>query len=493
MRFRPAVFAVLLAAGIALLLAAASAAKASQALTPAQLHSAYALPTRGARGQTIAVVSAYNAPNAAGDLAAYSKRFGLPPCTVADGCLRVLNQDGKTAPLPQADPTGGQFLTESSVGAQLAHAVCQSCKVMLVEANSPSNYDLAPAISAAAKAGATVTVTAIDPIESPTDATFAAAFTQPHTAVVAATGDAEIGSYGFTGDVHFPSTLPDVVAVGGTQLELSRSDGYAREGAWAGTVSGCSSYFQAPTWQTMDAAASTCGPLRPVADIAAVADPGALVRVSGAGVPGGPWFAATGTSVSAPIVAGVIGLAGSAGSGETKLLYDRLAADPGALHDIRTGGNAPYCGNRICKADQGYDGPTGLGTPYGLEAFLPGGPVVSSAHPRITLAAPGRGVAIDRRWRVRIPLANGNAFRVSGSLILRRALRIGGRLRTLQFGTTTFRLGPLAGAGPRVTIATDQRRLLARLGSLTAYARLRVRGAMGRTVTVTRRVRIKAP
>src|SRR2546428_8545890 len=50
--------------------------------TPADLQSAYTLPGASAgAGQTIAIVDAYDNPNAEADLAAYRSQFGLPPCT----------------------------------------------------------------------------------------------------------------------------------------------------------------------------------------------------------------------------------------------------------------------------------------------------------------------------------------------------------------------------------------------------------------------------
>ena len=55
--------------------------------------------------QTVAVVDAYSTPKLAANLAVYRKQYGLPPCTTASGCLRIVNQQGKAAPLPK--PTRG--------------------------------------------------------------------------------------------------------------------------------------------------------------------------------------------------------------------------------------------------------------------------------------------------------------------------------------------------------------------------------------------------
>src|SRR6185312_16627533 len=67
---------------------------------PTDIQSAYALDPRRGKGQTVAVVDAYGYRAAAADLAAYRKAAKLPPCTAANGCLRILNQNGASAPLP---------------------------------------------------------------------------------------------------------------------------------------------------------------------------------------------------------------------------------------------------------------------------------------------------------------------------------------------------------------------------------------------------------
>jgi subtilase family serine protease len=76
----------------------APAAGSPSGLSPANLQSAYKLPssTAGA-GQTVAIVDAYNDPNAEADLGVYRSQFGLPPCTTANGCFRKVNQTGGTS------------------------------------------------------------------------------------------------------------------------------------------------------------------------------------------------------------------------------------------------------------------------------------------------------------------------------------------------------------------------------------------------------------
>src|SRR5581483_8703908 len=168
---------------------AAATAPAHASLTPGEIHRAYGLPSTGAAHQTIAIVSAYDDPHVQNDLSAYTRRFGIPACTVANGCFRVLNQSGSTGPLPQKDPTGGTFITESSVGAEVARGVCQSCAITLVEASSLSEADLSAATATAARAGAQTIVAAFNIPASAGNASFAGDYTTPKALVVASAGD----------------------------------------------------------------------------------------------------------------------------------------------------------------------------------------------------------------------------------------------------------------------------------------------------------------
>src|SRR3982751_5854718 len=63
-------------------------------LTPNNLRSAYALPSSGSQQATVAIVDAYDDPNAEADLRVYRAQFGLPACTSASGCFRKVGQGG---------------------------------------------------------------------------------------------------------------------------------------------------------------------------------------------------------------------------------------------------------------------------------------------------------------------------------------------------------------------------------------------------------------
>jgi hypothetical protein len=482
-RAAPARRARLLAGAAAAALCAAclaapgAAAAPPAALAPSYLHALYGLPRTGAPHQTIGVVSAYDDPGIEADLADYDRRFHLPACDRANGCLRVLNQSGQPAPLPSPDPSG-EWLSESSIGAEVAHGVCQSCSIVLVEAAIPTKYDLASAVNAAALAGAGVIVTAFNLSSDAGDTAYDSDFVHPRSVVVAAAGDV-----GYDGQVTFPSDLPGVVAVGGTRLGAG-GGAYPGERAWSETTSGCAPAL-AGAWQRSLAASVGCGSLRAVADIAAVASPGALVHIQDAAAPCGPaWCGVEGTSVSAPIIAGAIALAGSAGSGELPMLYAHARSEHGVLHDIARGSVSGCAGEPICAVHRGYDGPTGLGTPDGLGAFLASGGALSPARPRLSLASSHRRLSANRVWRLAVRLSNSNPFAVAGSLAIWATLRVGGRARAVMLAAGGLSVASLGSATRTLTIAPRYRAALARLRSLRVRLRARVRGPAGRAVTV---------
>jgi hypothetical protein len=120
------------------------------AYRPADLQQAYNLvaasKNRG-KGMTVAIVDGGDDPDAARNLAAYRKEWGLPACDTATGagCLVKVNQNGKASPLPIADPTGS-WEVEESLDLDMVSAICPNCRILLVEAgfdaaNIPEQYN----------------------------------------------------------------------------------------------------------------------------------------------------------------------------------------------------------------------------------------------------------------------------------------------------------------------------------------------------------------
>jgi len=320
---------------------------------PADLQSAYNLPsTTGStwswNGKTIAIVDAYDAPTAEQDLATYRSYFKLPPCSTANGCFRKVNQTGGTTP-PAANASWAQ---EISLDLDMASAICPSCKIVLVEASSNSLVNLYTAVDQAANMGATVISNSYGGPEYSGETNDEIHYNHSGIAITVSSGD---NGYG----VEFPASSRFVTAVGGTSLQKASNSRGWTETVWTGAGSGCSAYITKPTWQS-DACAR-----RTVADVSAIADPntGVAVYDSYAYRGASGWLVFGGTSVAAPVIAGVYAL-GGAGSATAQTLYTS-----NAFFDVTSGSNGSCGGSYLCTGVIGYDGPTGLGTPNGVSAF----------------------------------------------------------------------------------------------------------------------------
>jgi subtilase family serine protease len=377
---------------------------------PADLQSAYGLTAAASTSggdQTIAIIDAYDEPRAEADLGVYRARFGLPPCTTANGCFRKLDQNGG-ASYPRADSSWGQ---EMALDLDMASALCPHCKLMLVEASSPSATDLAKAANTAATLGATQISNSYGGPEFPSESYYDTFYNHSGVAVFASSGDSGYG-------VQYPAASPVVTSVGGTSLQRDGSGRGWTESAWSGAGSGCSAYIPKPAWQTDTGCA-----MRSVADVSAVADPGTGVAVYDSDGAGG-WGVYGGTSAAAPIVAGVYALVGrAAGANYGGYAYQNRSL----FYDVTSGSNG-NCGTfYMCNGGAGYDGPTGLGTPNGAIATGTA-PAQGTVQPVSTGSLPA--VRISRRTvkatrggtlRVRINCPFGAACR--GQLVLRTTLR----------------------------------------------------------------------
>src|SRR5271166_1590964 len=180
-----------------------------------------------------------------------------------------------------------------------------------------------------------------------TDEYFHAILTSLGATVLVATGDnGSTGCFRFTKSLakvaEFPSTSPDVTAVGGTTLVLNSNGSVASETAWSGdgasggSGGGLSVAFKTPSYQ------SSLGlPSRGVPDVAADANPATGVAI----VLNGKVVVFGGTSVATPIWAGLMGLVNqarlAAGKSTLGLLNQRLyrPVQEAAFRDITVGNN----------------------------------------------------------------------------------------------------------------------------------------------------------
>ena len=314
---------------------------------PADLRSAYKITTTGSSSYTIAIVDAYGYPSAEADLAAYRSQYGLPACTTANGCFRKVNQSGGTA-YPRTDTGWDQ---EQALDLDMASAMCPNCHITLVQATSSTFGNLAAAENYAALHAQAVS-NSYGGGEGGSNS-YEGAYNHSGVAITVSSGDSGYG-------VEFPASSPHVTAVGGTSLTRASNSRGWNEVVWSGAGSGCSSIYAKPTWQSDGNCAR-----RTVADVSAIADPNTGVAVYGpVSSRRSGWMVFGGTSVAAPLIAGVYGAnSGTANYGSDP--YKNL----GSLFDVTSGSNGSCGGSYLCNGAVGYDGPSGLGTPDGATAF----------------------------------------------------------------------------------------------------------------------------
>jgi subtilase family serine protease len=336
--------------------------------TPAQVRASLGLTGTGA-GQTIAIVTAYDAPNVVRDLAVFNQAFGLP----APPSFRKVNQTGGT----KMPPVNAGWALEAALDVQWAHALAPDASILLVQASSSSLLNLLTAVTYASKQPGVTVIS-----NSWGTAEFAKQKDQDYrcrlaTAVcVVASGDnGNPGTY--------PATSPHVLAVGGTTLALDATGGFVSERAWSGSGGGVSLYSAKPAFQNGVTAALR----RSSPDVSYGADPATGFAVYSSTPYDGQtgWFQMGGTSAGAPQWAGILASANQLrrGVGKGPLtavtstgatpLHTALYSAPANLRDVVTGANGT-CGV-VCTAGLGYDTVTGLGSPRpGLDVVLRNAP-----------------------------------------------------------------------------------------------------------------------
>ena len=374
---------------------------------PTELRSAYGIPEKGGSGQTVAVIDAHGDTYAESDLAEYRKEYKLyykgteTACTKenegGNGCFKKVNQKGEEANYPAYEEGWG---IETSLDLDMVSAACPECHILLVEANNEEESEMGAATNKAVELGATeISTSYIFPETYKTRcgeadcAQYASDYNHPehdgHPVVITAAA----GDYGYDNDNYlveltkpaptFPASTPTVIAVGGTRLEKATDSRGWTEKVWEATGSGCSvSEPKTNAWQkeTEEKEGLTgCSSNRTDNDVAA--DASCATPVSFYSTPGfDGWYYECGTSASTPFVAGV-----EAHASEYTRSFgaDAFYKNPAMFYHVSEGSNGE-CGTSesktwyLCNATkEGYNGPTGLGTPDGVPAIT-GAPLATT-------------------------------------------------------------------------------------------------------------------
>jgi subtilase family serine protease len=430
-------------------------------------------------GQTIAIVDAYNDPNIVADLHAFDVQYGL-----SDPTLTRISQTGSTT-LPGTDPAGkgNSWAMEISLDVEWAHVVAPDAKILLVEAKSASDADLFAAINTARNYTG-VSVISMSWGGGDTSTNYDSYFTTPsgHIPVTFVASSGDSGAYG-TGSrtmvVESPASSRNVLAAGGTRLTTDASGNWVSETGWGngtssasagGSGGGVSRYETQPSWQ--HGVVTQSSTFRALPDVAMDADPASGVAVYDSWDSStAPWFQVGGTSLAAPMWAGVIAIAdqGRVLNGLTTLdgptqtlpmIYSLPNTD---FHDIVTGNNG-------YAARPGFDLVTGRGTPIVNTLVLDLAGMTPITPPPVTTPAPTIGSLTISPASVTagttVTLAANNVADPSGPITSVAFYRESNGVAGLQIGSDTL-VGSGIQSGSTWSLATATSGLAG--GSYTYY------------------------
>lgn len=314
---------------------------------PTKIRNAYGLNniSYDGSGQTIAIVDAFHNPTIINDFKAFDAQFniGSPDKLIVQSFTQKTNEG---------------WALEAALDVQWAHAIAPKATILLVEAASDSLKDLLNAVKYAVTQGASVVSMSWGSSEFLGQSNYNANFKGNNVLFLASSGDTG-------GLVNWPSVSPNVLACGGTTLNLAGNGQYVSEAGWSGSGGGKSRYEILPAWQK----SFGLNGKRQTPDISMLADPNTGVPVYNTfGVNGTTgWFQVGGTSLSCPMLAGVFAIANQirqqngksnlSNSSIPNYIYNTLGKSNNNFNDITLG----RAGTFTCKS--GYDNVTGLGSP----------------------------------------------------------------------------------------------------------------------------------
>ncbi|HEX4149615.1 MAG TPA: S53 family peptidase [Pirellulales bacterium] len=380
--------------------------------TPANIDAAYGINTLAAlnlngAGQTVAIVEAFNvlqefsiyqktgqysgiSGSLQQDLNQFDQTENLPSITLnatLKGDPWVEDPNNPMTP-PNAPPLTltsvnganvyeAAWEREAAMDVEWVHAIAPKANIDLIEARSFSPSDMLAAVNLARNAPGVSVVSmswSFDEADwikqgGPAETTADSYFTTPagHVPVtfVAAAGDNGGKDASSLSGAAYPSSSPNVLSVGGTNLQMTKG-AYSSETAWSlgpagtwtateGSGGGVSKYETQPSYMTPFNSST----MRTTPDVAFDADLATPVYTYLS--EDGGWETGAGTSFGTQAWAGIIALADQGRANAQKpdlksIDKDIYSLSSNDFHDITSGSNG-------YNATAGYDLVTGRGTP----------------------------------------------------------------------------------------------------------------------------------
>jgi MYXO-CTERM domain-containing protein len=345
-------------------------------MAPADIRTAYNIPSSASAGGKIVALVELPSTHALADVNAYRSAFGIPalaacptnsagvPTPGGTACFARVGEDGTVNTVSSSDCAG--WSGETGLDMDMVSAACPDCSIVLVEAANTNDLDGMNTV-AATVLGASAVSNSWGAPESGSDDQ--SPYDNSGILTLAASGDSGyLNEAEGANAANFPASSIYVLAVGGTTLE-SGGGGYSevvwndgRNGGAGG--SGCSQDFSMPSWQTSSGFSFGSCSARASVDVSAAAE--FSPTSSGGGIAAydaddGGWNAVVGTSAASPLVAAIMVRIGLGGADQHALFYGHISD----FNDVTSGTNATggSCGDLMCTAGTGWDGPTGLGSP----------------------------------------------------------------------------------------------------------------------------------
>jgi subtilase family serine protease len=410
----------------------------SAVYNPSQVRTAYGVNqiTDEGQGETVAIVDAFSQPNIQSDVNLFSTFFGLPQMDGVGGDpkLSIMVPTGQSTPgLP---PAGTNWGVEISLDVEWVHSVAPFANIDLITCQNSSidslygaEIDGQPFASgvdfAKSLPGVVVVSNSYGGGEFSAETLADPQFTTPKNNVAFVFSSGDSGA-----PADYPSASPNVVSVGGTSLYTRSLLGkYGSEIGWSlgsdpgaansASSGGVSQFESTPSFQSNNGV-NLGGRATP--DVSWLADPNTGVFVIDTLDSPDNFLEVGGTSLAAPMWAGLIALAdqarGNAGplssAGVLDALYGAYNSSSYStdFHDITVGFNG-------FNAGTGYDLVTGIGSPIApaidnlLGSAVPAvavGPtavkVKQAVHFPNILYSPGKGLS---DYKTLMPITNNSA------------------------------------------------------------------------------------
>jgi subtilase family serine protease len=314
---------------------------------PSQIRTVYSVPTilpsPGIRRPIVTIISAFNNPYLINDVRTFGRVFGLPTCNIT-----VHNFSRRFV-------TG--WAIETTLNVQWVYAINPYAQIRVIQAASNSWNDIFNAINFAnnrnnfnPRIDTDIITMSIGVPDNEGLSSLNNRFNNPNTIYLAASGNSN--------NVSFPSSCTNVIAVGGTSLNLNSNLTRVIESVWPKSGCGFSRSFTRPSYQP----SLQPNNLRATPDVSCVADPntGCIVVLNGRG------YSIGGTSLASPLYAGMLSLVTQRRLNNRKSTYTSVSNKVNSIQpllynngssffDVTQGSSGPYV------AKPGFDNASGLG------------------------------------------------------------------------------------------------------------------------------------